>query len=538
MVVLIARKMPRLAELFRLSFGDRALVLSDLAIPFAHRFIAQQRVAIVDDVVNVGSTLQHAHDCVKACGAATIRLFALGTKNREKSENTPIEYSRFEPLSEKAYDDLVTEVPAAIRQLAKPYDLEFPIIHCRLAAPARSAYTLLEWLRDRYGPALVHDLTCRFDTSGLSRFTLDKHGSDEGNVKLRLYVDERQMACNLVPFAIPPNLQREIAIHSDRARSLLHVLEEALTSSPTKASLWPDEARCRARLFCRSLDLGLAALDDLGEVLVLDSAHAYSLHDAELLFGPVIRSVDRHPVPTVRPDAPLAQTQATTVPGSPFLNKSREFAGGMFLERIRTAAGSTDAVSLFACIFDVVAELVGASDANKYSLDWPFSKEEVRKHRYLRLRVGPTFEDLVQIMGKLDAKAPHGALPLRNLVSMLLDFAIDAGAVVPTTAKYGDWLFRIYRKGETPLRDLATNRVLYAWRNYGKPMSLTRFSKLNTILAYSSELPQVMLPQALLRGNVASLQSTCVDEMGGAELSHYLRDTGRLESVSGGTNGD
>jgi hypothetical protein len=156
-VVLIARKMPRLAELFRLSFGDRALVLSDLAIPFAHRFIAQQRVAIVDDVVNVGSTLQRAHDCVKACGAATIRLFALGTKNREKSdntliENTPIEYSHFEPLSEKAYDDLVTEVPAAIRQLAKPYDLEFPIIHCRLAAPARSAYTLLD-LKQANSPA-------------------------------------------------------------------------------------------------------------------------------------------------------------------------------------------------------------------------------------------------------------------------------------------------------------------------------------------------------------------------------------------------
>src|SRR5947209_13726773 len=58
--VLIARKMPRLAECFGFSLGPRAIVVSDLAIPFVHGLLAGARVAVLDDVVNVGSTIHPA----------------------------------------------------------------------------------------------------------------------------------------------------------------------------------------------------------------------------------------------------------------------------------------------------------------------------------------------------------------------------------------------------------------------------------------------------------------------------------------------
>ena len=70
-VVLVARKMPRLAQALELDFG--APTLTDLAVPFADGAFAGARVAVVDDVVNVGSTFAAARASVVA-GALRRRL--------------------------------------------------------------------------------------------------------------------------------------------------------------------------------------------------------------------------------------------------------------------------------------------------------------------------------------------------------------------------------------------------------------------------------------------------------------------------------
>ncbi|MHC2284099.1 hypoxanthine-guanine phosphoribosyltransferase [Bradyrhizobium diazoefficiens] len=63
LVVLVARKMPRLVEALNLSLGD-AVCVSDHAIPFVHPNIKGARVAIVDDIWNVGTTMLRARDRV------------------------------------------------------------------------------------------------------------------------------------------------------------------------------------------------------------------------------------------------------------------------------------------------------------------------------------------------------------------------------------------------------------------------------------------------------------------------------------------
>lgn len=537
-VILVARKMPRLAEYFHLEFGDRSLVLTDLAIPFAHRFLSGSRVAVVDDAVNVGSTLQHAHDCVVACGAAAVQLFAMSRRDVDQTISVSVDYVSSTPLGDQEYESLVAQVPETLSSLAKPYDLEFPTIPCRFAPPFRDVSLLHRWLCDRYGPEVVHDLTT---VSQMPRLTLDKHRGNEGNNKLRFYLDEAELICNVVPFAIPSDLQQQAPVRNSQVARLLEDLHEPLASCPADAVLWNNEASCRARLFCYSLDFGLSALGDLGDILILDEPCGYNIEDAELLFGPVARSSARimSSLELADADTRLESTDAEhPCNHSPFLARCCAFEDGAFLDRVRDASAASDVASLFAALFDRVALLVGATDPGSYSLDWPFSREEVRERPYLRLRVGPTFGDLVELMGELNSQTWHDVLPMPNLVSTILDYAIDSGAVVPTLTCYDGCLCRIYRQGESRLRNMAVDRALYAWRNSRKRMSLTRFAKLNAVLAYSSQLPPVMLVQSLLRGNVVTLQNTCLDEERGTELSHYLRDTGRLHPVAGGGDAD
>jgi hypothetical protein len=532
-VVLVARKMPRLVELFDLDFGASPLVLSDLALPFAHREVAGARVAVLDDVVNVGSTLRHASDCVQACSADEVRLFSLG-RRAANAEPLEVDYVYPDPLSEATYDRVVGSVPRAISQLAKPYDLVFPVIPCRFAIPYSTAGQVIATLRERFGNEAVHILTPQYDKPGRARITVDvPSGRTTGNYKIRLYFDSEEGTCNVVPFAIPPKLARDEFQWNDKAAQRLDErLMAALDGAPEGASVWRGEAECQARLFTSSLDFGLAVLNErLGECLAIAGFVPFDVEDAAMLFGPAARDLDSDiHVP------PIASTKAQPSVGSgqsPFL----AHLGKTIADSARERATGDDAVSLFMAIFDALAEKVGASNPSRYGLGWPYTPEQIASHSYLRLRIGPTFDDLLQMMNDIasptkDRNRSEGLGPaVRRLVSGLLDYGIDSGGIVPTLAQYEGSFYRVYRKGESAQRDLAVERVLYAWHCHGQPLSLTRCSKINATLAFSGGLKPILSPSALLRGNVATLQASCLD-LGEAEIARYLRDIGRLRPTS------
>ena len=159
MVILIAQKMPRLAELLQLDFGPGCVVMSDLAIPFTSRLLCGARVAIVDDLVNVGTTIRRSAEMATACGAGEIRLFAAGYRRAMSvSENPHISMDLGDEFSDDAYSSIVDSLPQRLHQLAKPYDLEFPVIPCRLNPPYSNAVDVVNWLRSRFGEDAVHKL--------------------------------------------------------------------------------------------------------------------------------------------------------------------------------------------------------------------------------------------------------------------------------------------------------------------------------------------------------------------------------------------
>ncbi len=134
-VVLVARKMPRLMEALHLDLGSNAICVSDKAIPFVQKDLRNARVAIVDDVWNVGTTMLHARDKVLAAGPSTIRLFALSAKDMNEARRQGVNLILGGSLPEDQYKTLVGSVPRVLKLMAKPYDVDFPIIQTLLSAP-------------------------------------------------------------------------------------------------------------------------------------------------------------------------------------------------------------------------------------------------------------------------------------------------------------------------------------------------------------------------------------------------------------------
>ncbi len=544
-VVLVARKMPRLMECLGLDFGPHCTVFSDLAIPFAHGWLQDARVAVIDDIVNVGTTLDIAASRVQACGAREIRRYALGAKrtsdpdqkNLLEERRVSVEYIWPRRLSEQEHRDMARRVPEALGLIAKPYDLEFPIIPCHFTPPFVDDSQVLSWLRNTFGHKAVHVLSRPTASDlGLSRFTVDVDNESHENLKLRLYLDERTSTCNLVPFVVPNLLQEDETVPAGGYLARVYSrLAQMLRGMPLEAEIFPGESEYRLKVFLRSLSFGHRMLNEIGDVLTVDDTPC-SLTDAALLFGPDASDIFRGGVPDVfqvppeagRVHSPERDSWAMT---SPFFEKYIQTAEGQdFLASVRRRAGEVDdRYSVFREFFEEFAQRAGTSKYQDYSLRWPFSKAEVRDNPYLRLRIGPTFGDLQAIMADLwQVPASERGANLRHSVSALLDWAIDDGAVVPTVARYEGRLFRVYRLGENRFHDIVVDRTAYALTVWEKPISLTRLSKVLAILSFSSEVEEIVSPSALPRGTAAVFPTAAVDREAG-EVSHYLRDIGRIK---------
>lgn len=205
---------------------------------------------------------------------------------------------------------------------------------------------------------------------------------------------------------------------------------------------------------------------------------------------------------------------------------------------IRNKAGEPvpselDLFQAFNALFDQLSASVASDKPVGYQLRWPYSREDVQRDAYLRLRVGPTFDDLVELLRRL---VPHAAVdPLfAQRVSTLLDHAVDGGSVVPTLAQYDGQFYRIYRRGESDPADACVDRLCYALQGRKKAMSLTRIAKLDAILAFSRAYAGTTVARAIERGNVGALPASILDDPD-VDVASYARNTGRLQLADNDT---
>jgi hypothetical protein len=520
-VILVARKAPRIREALRLEFAPTAIVVSDLALPFFAASLHGARVAVVDDFVNVGSTVRRAVRAALDAGASDVRAFAISHLEREKTlEELDVEYVSNEPLDMHGLQTFARRIPEALQSLAKPYDLDFPLLSCSLQPPFDSYDDLHAALRDRHGDRVYGLTTQAGADAGVRRLAVDPPRTKGRHEKVRSYVDELTGSCTLVPMVVSSPLPAEPPVW--------------LTGWPrgvwdTMARLAPagregEDALARLRLFVDSLDFGLRFVQEHSDILSLAEDPPFSLDDAELVFGPAIRLVE----PATAQPSGEAPAGAVGLP-SPFLEAARR--NGL-VDEVR-ARGRGYPLEAFAACFEVLAGMVGAVEVEGNALAWPVADAAGRDSLYQRLRIGPTIPDLVCILSETcDPTLPSEIV--RRQVTRLLDRFIDAGAVVPTTTRYvtdnGEATYRIYRKGEPAARDPVLERALYAWWAHDRPLSPTRATKLMSVLAFERPVDDGVQVRPATRGNTLCLSDSVLGEP--IEIAQYLRDTGQVERVS------
>lgn len=159
-VVLVARKAPRAAEILDLDFGYRPLVIADIGIELSRAELLGARVAIIDDVVNVGSTLARARNLVIDAQAAETRVFALARRQGSAIDDDLSDLCLVEdrPLDAAELGVFAAETPALLQANTLPYDLDFPLISCTVQHQGDSLATLLGALAAKYGSKNVYDV--------------------------------------------------------------------------------------------------------------------------------------------------------------------------------------------------------------------------------------------------------------------------------------------------------------------------------------------------------------------------------------------
>jgi hypothetical protein len=523
-VVLVARKTARMREALGLDFSNRALIISDLAIPFVAHWFQDARIAVVDDVVNVGSTIRYITSRVEACGARDVRAFAIARLKRDQRlSGLDVSYTSPQELSETGLREFGQEVPQTLQGLAKPYDLDFPLLRCAPEIPYSTFDEIVAVLRERYADDVYELSTPDGIAAGVRRLAVDLQRGDGVNRKVRMYFSPSTQ-WHVVPMEVHPVLPTEAP--GESASPWAHALYDAMVTQGL-----PDDpdANARLRLFADSLSLGERFLRTHADLFRVCS-DPIDLDDATMVLGPGIREA-RSLLPTATAPPLCDETRTafdTASLESPFLKEATERG---LIDAARDRLSGNGVYSVLSSFMETLAEWTGTNNHTRYKFGWPYSPEKVQAEPYLRLRVGPTLADLVAIVAKLNRTGENDG-SIWHEVTHALDNFIDVGSIVPTTANYGCSVYRIYRKGEGPSRNAVSDMVQNALYEYEqatlRKVIKTRATKVLTLMAFSegsAAIPGVGV-SSWERGNVSTYPQSLLDD--GAEVINYMIRDGRL----------
>lgn len=504
-VVLVARKMPRLFELLRPELAQDIICISDQAIPFARKDIQNARVAIVDDVWNVGTTIDHALRQLERCNPGSIRLFALAAKDPEKAADQGVDVTVSRAMPDRDRRSFASSVARALRFVSKPFDGDFPLIECRLRRPYGHWQDVWPRLLERFGDRAFSLTDSQLERADLARATIRIDSSDNWTIKARLYFDFAAGSCNVVPMALSSPLPLDNCYPDG---TLPHRVFEAITSVLPGDRATPEnrDAVARAQTYCDGL---LIAPDVLGALEDFVTPAAVPPSELRLQFGSEVTVLCADELVPGAICDPLAANGVLNQRAGDQSIDSSLFEDERISSRAASYLASGLSLHAFDALLSDLASTVGADDPARYDLLSPYTPAEIRAEPYLRLRIGFTARGLQRFLGAHPEQPNNGRRSSGALLSDLLDVLVDKGAVVPTFTASGSCA-RIYRKGESDAElDALVNRIAYAVDrlppgilSQGGTDSRTRLAKLIAIIAYSGKYDDGVSLAAVERGVV------------------------------------
>jgi hypothetical protein len=535
-VVLVARKMPRLLEALSLDFGSGVLCISDQAIPFSAVDLRNAKVAIVDDVWNFGSTMLRARDRVARAEPRAVRMFALGAKDAAKAAAEGVRLVIARSLEPSRYGAFVDSVPRLLRLLPKPYDADFPLVSCVLQPGFNDWSICWDWLRQTFG-ARVHSVTgVEQIEAGVARATVNLARPANWAVKARLYFDFSSGSCNVVPMALAPTLPLENDYPPESMASVIFDTLAQLISESDETLGAGVDARARLNTFCDSLLVRDEVIASLGGLVQPNSTEPFSLADVATQFGRQAEAACATLDLTGCSRADLRDLPPRVDPCSSSVGAATSLMASDKLSR-DAAAFLSEGFSTrgLEALFEALGRAVGADNPEGYSLDVPFSRQQIHGDPYLRLRIGFTYREILKLFEQHWAgRWSEAGMDAGELVSMLIDLFIDQGTIVPTFSLDDAPCRRIYRKGEANrAHDDEIERLHYALTSLPKDKyrdivdnHRTRVAKIMAIMAFAGRTGDTISPGPLERGTVGMLMPSVV-ERNAFELTGYMRRTGK-----------
>lgn len=389
-VICAARKMPRLVQLLQSQdspvFAFDTHFVSDFAIEFLERELEGKRLGILDDALNVGSTVENIRERAAQFAPAEIKCFCIAHREdggKALKKGTIIEYACNKPLNMHAYHHNATKLAQSLWMLNRPLECEFPVFALRNLPEGwlDGLWERLEqWDSNRNFYAVDMMDAVKY---GFRRLSVLWHPENGLNEKVRLYLDTLNNEMILTPMAF--------SCHPAPSR----------------------KERIRARYVA---SLGLAR--DFFASFELPASPELLLEEAEYLFG-----------------ANDAKSMTAIWPSNLPPKESKEIKVTFYetdWQKIRPTCQPADVRILndcFVALFRATADFYKAETGTDYG----------------RLCKGPTYGELEQILRDLWEPPQEFMTPFSEKVSHLLDEHIDNGFVVPMTDESGR---RVFRKGE------------------------------------------------------------------------------------------
>lgn len=430
-IVLLARKMARLWQVLDLSRQSDRLakisVYSDFALDFmGGEDLAGKKVAVIDDAINVGSTITHV--CEMLAGRdARPECYIMASKDtfNKASFKWPIHIMGSEKaLNEDEYRKRSAKLNMALLLSTMPLEIEYPSYKITLNHDL-TAEQFANRLERATGPRFQWLTNIEAEERGMLRAVLLMEDRYSVRAKIRLYIDmeNNEVVCSPMPFCKPAQAGGD----RENRRSLYRAGKKLMGAQ------W--------EMFRKA-----------GAV-----RYEQNMADARLLFGS-----DSNSGKAVFD----GNRDACHVPTSYMLDAL--FGCQSFLQNIVENKRTAGLRMLVVQLFRSLAYIVGEDDPQGRDQSFISSLPEsvqlyLDKDEFARLRLGLSFDDIISIIKVLSPEyANKDSLLLSRSISRLLDEHIDQGYIVPVIDLAGR---RAFRKGEPWPHDRA---FLYSLQCQGK----------------------------------------------------------------------